>query len=55
LLAHSQDITLTVSFETSIPKTIEDALAVSQKHQDFNSVKKEVERISNELERFGYL
>ena len=55
LLAHSQDITLTVSFETSIPKTIEDALVVSQKHQDFNSVKKEVDRISSELEKFGYL
>ena len=55
LLAHSQDITLTVSFETSIPKTIEDALVVSQKHQDFKSVKKEVERLSSELEKFGYL
>ena len=46
LLAHSQDITLTVSFETSMPKTLEDDLAITQKHEDFESVKKEIERLS---------
>ena len=55
LLAHSQDITLTVSFETSMPKTLEDDLAITQKHEDFESVKKEIERLSKKIEMFGYL
>ena len=55
LLAHSQEITLTVSFDTSVSKTLEDALAVATKHQDFKSVREEIERLSIELETFGYL
>ena len=55
LLAHSQEITLYVSFQTSIPKPLEDDLAITQKHDNFKSVEKEVERLSKKLEIFGYL
>jgi len=54
-LAHSQEITLTVSFETRVSKTLEDALAISTKHQNFKSVREEAERLSIKLETFGYL
>ena len=54
-LAHSQEITLTVSFETRVSKTLEEALAISTKHQNFKSVREEAERLSIKLETFGYL
>ncbi len=54
-LAHSQEITLTVSFETRVSKTLEDALAISTKHENFKSVREEAERLSIKLETFGYL
>ena len=54
-LAHSQEITLTVSFETRVSKTLEEALAISTKHQNFKSVREEAERLSKKLETFGYL
>ena len=55
LLANSQEINLYVSFQTSIPKPIEDDLVIIQKHDDFKSIEKEVERLSEKLEIFGYL
>lgn len=54
-LTHSQEITLTVSFETRVSKTLEDALAISTKHENFKSVREEAERLSIKLETFGYL
>jgi hypothetical protein len=38
-----------------MPKTLEDDLAITQKHEDFESVKKEIERLSKKIEMFGYL
>ena len=54
-LAHSQEITLTVTYQTSLSKSSKDALGVSKKHKDFKSVSQEVERISSKLETLGYL
>tara|TARA_B100000787_G_scaffold84174_1_gene62002 strand:+ start:260 stop:1849 length:1590 start_codon:yes stop_codon:yes gene_type:complete len=38
-----------------VSKTLEDALAISTKHQNFKSVREEAERLSIKLETFGYL
>ncbi len=55
LLAHSQEITLTISSEITISKTLNDSLKRSENHQDFASVKKEAERISKTLTQIGYI
>ena len=48
-------MTLTVSFETRVSKTLEDALAISKKHENFKSVREEAERLSIKLETLGNL
>jgi len=54
-LIHSQEIALTFSTQTNISENLTDSLAIVKKHPNFNSVKKETNRISRALEKYGYL
>ncbi len=54
-LIHSQEIALTFSTQTNISENLKDSLAIVKKHPNFNSVKKETNRISRALEKYGYL
>ena len=54
-MIHSQEIALTFSTQTNISENLTDSLAIVKKHPNFNSVKKETNRISRALEKYGYL
>lgn len=54
-LIHSQEIALTFSTQTNISENLTDSLEVVKKHPNFFSVKKETNRISRALEKYGYL
>jgi len=54
-LIHSQEIALTFSTQTNISENLSDSLEVVKKHPNFFSVKKETNRISRALEKYGYL
>lgn len=54
-LLHSQEIALTFSTQTNISENLTDSLEVVKKHPNFFSVKKETNRISRALEKYGYL
>ena len=54
-MIHSQEIALTFSTQTNISENLTDSLEVVKKHPNFFSVKKETNRISRALEKYGYL
>ena len=54
-MIHSQEIALTFSTQTNISENLSDSLEVVKKHPNFFSVKKETNRISRALEKYGYL
>ena len=54
-LIHSQEIALTFSTQTNISENLTDSLEVVKKHPNFFSIKKETNRISRALEKYGYL
>jgi hypothetical protein len=55
LLVYSQDITLSISSEITISESLNESLKYTQYHQDFNSVKREAEKISKTLAQIGYI